>query len=97
MAIQGLRGSVSFAADGTLARRPENWRETILALYPNGQAPLTALLALMKSQSTDDPIFHWFEKELPDQKATVTGVYTMPYLRPSLQRALRKALTCGSR
>jgi len=87
MAIQGLRGSVSFAADGTLARRPENWRETILALYPNGQAPLTALLALMKSQSTDDPIFHWFEKELPDQKATVTGVYT---------DALSSALTATS-
>ena len=76
MAVTGLRGSVSFAADGTLARRPENWRETMTLLYPNGQAPLTALLSLMKSKSTDDPIFHWFEKEMPNQIVTITGVYS---------------------
>lgn len=74
--VGGLRGSTSFSADGTLGRRPENWREVILSLYPNGNAPLTALLALMKSQSTDDPVFHWFEKELPNQNCTVTGVYS---------------------
>lgn len=76
MAVTGLRGSTSFGADASLARRPENWREMILSLYPNGQTPLTALTALMKSQSTDDPIFHWFEKEMPTQSVTVTGVYT---------------------
>lgn len=75
-AITGLRGSVSFAADGTLARRPENWREMILMLYPNGQAPLTALTALLGSESTTDPIYHWFEKEMPSQVVTVTGVYS---------------------
>jgi len=74
--ITGLRGSASFGADGSLARRPENWREMILMLYPNGQAPLTALTALMGSESTTDPIYHWFEKELPSQAATVTGVYS---------------------
>jgi len=76
MAVTGLRGSVSFAADGTLARRPENWREMITLLYPNGQAPLTALLSLMKSKSTDDPIFHWFEKDFPNPNVTITGVYS---------------------
>lgn len=74
--ITGLRGSASFGADGSLARRPENWREMILMLYPNGQAPLTALTALMGSEATTDPIYHWFEKELPAQSATVTGVYS---------------------
>lgn len=74
--ITGLRGSASFGADGSLTRRPENWREMILMLYPNGQAPLTALTALMGSESTTDPIYHWFEKELPSQAATVTGVYS---------------------
>lgn len=74
--ITGLRGSASFGADGSLARRPENWREMILMLYPNGQAPLTALTALMGSEATTDPIYHWFEKELPAQAATVTGVYS---------------------
>lgn len=76
MAVTGLRGTTSFSADGSLGRRPENWREMYLSLYPNGQAPLTALLALMSSKSCDDPIFHWFEKEMPTQIATVTGVYT---------------------
>lgn len=87
MPVTGLRGSTSFGADASLARRPENWREMILSLYPNGQAPLTALTALMKSQSTDDPIFHWFEKDMPNQQATVTGVYT---------DALTTALTAAS-
>lgn len=72
----GLRGSTGFEADGTFKRRPENWRETILMLYPNGKAPLTALTALMGSEKTDDPIFHWFEKEFPAQNCTVTGVYS---------------------
>lgn len=76
MAVTGLRGSTSFGADASYTRRPENWREMILALYPNGAMPLTALTALMKSQSTDDPIFHWFEKEMPSQVVTVTGVYS---------------------
>jgi hypothetical protein len=74
--IIGLRGSTSFGDNGTLARRPENWREMILMLYPNGQAPLTALTALMGSESTTDPIYHWFEKEMPSQAVTVTGVYS---------------------
>lgn len=76
MAVTGLRGTTSFSADGTLGRRPENWREMYLSLYPNGQAPLTALLALMPSKSTDDPIYHWFEKELPNLIGTITGIYT---------------------
>lgn len=76
MAITGLRGTVSFAADGSLARRPENWREMVTLLYANGQAPLTALLSLIPSKSTDDPIFHWFEKEQPNPVVTVTGVYS---------------------
>lgn len=76
MAIfQGMRATSNFEADGTFKRRPENWREMILMLYPNGQAPLTALTALMGSEKTDDPIFHWFEKEFPTQIVTSTGVY----------------------
>lgn len=69
----GMRGSAGLGADGSYKRRPENWREMILSLYPNGQAPLTALTALMGSEKTDDPIFHWFEKELPAQRAAVAG------------------------
>lgn len=73
VAFLGMRASSDFTVEG---QRPKNWRETILRLYPNGKAPLTALLALMKSESTDDPEFNWFGKVLPSQAATVTGVFS---------------------
>ena len=71
-AFLGMRGTGDFTVTG---QRPENWREMVLKLYPNGSAPLTALLARMKNEKTDDPKFHWFETELPDQTGTVTGVF----------------------
>lgn len=68
MAIQGLRNTGNFSAN----ERPENWRAGILLRYPNSakmaKAPLTALTSLMKSRSTDDPKFHWWEKELDDRR-----------------------------
>jgi hypothetical protein len=70
MAIQGLRNTTSF--DSPTGRRPQNFREAILMLYPNGggveKAPLTALTAVMKSEATDDPVFHWFTKSLQDRR-----------------------------
>ena len=76
MAIQGLRDTTNFVAD----QRPKNWRETIMLLYPNGKAPLTALTTLMKSKSTDDPEYNWWEKLKPSQRlalnASITNVQT---------------------
>lgn len=69
MAIQGLRDTSNFVAD----QRPKNWREGILMLYPNGKAPLTALTSKMKSQSTDDPEFNWWEKPFPDQRSALSA------------------------
>lgn len=70
MAIQGLRNTTSF--DTPNGRRPQNFREAILMLYPNGggieKAPLTALTAVMKSESTDDPVYHWFTKQMQDRR-----------------------------
>jgi hypothetical protein len=70
MAIQGLRNTTSF--DTPNGRRPQNYREAILMLYPNGggveKAPLTALTAVMKSEATDDPVYHWFTKSLQDRR-----------------------------
>jgi len=40
----------------------------LLYLYPNGKLPLTALTGVMKSSSTDDPVFHWWEKALDDRR-----------------------------
>lgn len=72
MAFLGMRGTGSWVGN----ERPQNWREMILYLYPNGAAPLTAILSKMKSESVDDPHFHWFTKGLPLQRATIVGTFT---------------------
>ena len=59
-AIAGLRGTGDWGTD----ERPKNFREMILWRNPNGSAPLTALLARMKSETTDDVEFSWWEEEL---------------------------------
>ena len=73
MAFLGMRGNGDWS-DSDM--RPKNWREGILRLYPNGDAPLTAILSKMKSEKTSDPQFYWWTKGLPTQAADVTGVYT---------------------
>jgi len=72
MAFLGMKGNGDWADD----QRPKNWREKILYLYPNGDAPLTAMLSMMKSESTDDPEFYWWDKSLASQAGTVANVYT---------------------
>lgn len=69
MTIQGLRTTANFIANA----RPENWREGIMLLYPNGMAPLTALTSLMGSQSVDDPHFHWFEKAMQTRRVQIAA------------------------
>src|SRR5438034_10307495 len=71
-AVLGLRGSGSYTA----GERPQSWREMILLLFPNGKAPLTALISKMSSEPVDDPIFHWFEKDVPVQRILATGAIT---------------------
>jgi len=72
MAFLGMRGNGDWVAD----QRPKSWREAILFQYPNGDAPLTAILSKMASERTTDPEFNWWTKSLATQRATVTGVYT---------------------
>lgn len=59
-AVAGLRGTGDWATD----ERPKNFREMILWRRPNGRAPLTALLAKMRSEKVNDPEFAWWEEEL---------------------------------
>ena len=58
MTIQGFRTTSNFVTDG----RPQHWRAAVLLLTPNGDAPLYALTAGMKSEKVDDPQFNWWEK-----------------------------------
>lgn len=70
----GMRGNGDWVAD----QRPMNWREQILYLYPNGMAPLTAILSMMGSEKVDDPQFHWWTQEQSAVGGAVAGVYTLP-------------------
>ncbi len=72
MAIQGLRTTSNFATN----QRPENWREGILMLYPNGKAPLLALTSQMKSRSVDDFTFNWWDKTLDARRLTLGASIT---------------------
>ena len=71
-----MRGTGDWVAD----QRPENWREQILYLYPNGMAPLTAILSMIGSDSVDDPRFHWWTQEQTAVGGAVAGVYDLPDL-----------------
>lgn len=72
--IQGMINTESFNDSD---RRPKDWREMIMYLYPNGTASLTALLSLAGSgEVTTDPHYFWWTKKLPTQTGTITGVYT---------------------
>jgi hypothetical protein len=72
----GMRGTGDWVSD----QRPTNWREQILYLYPNGMAPLTAMLSMMQSESVDDPQFNWWTQEQGSVGGVVAGVYTLPDL-----------------
>jgi hypothetical protein len=72
MGFLGMRGTGDWAVD----QRPKNWREAILYEYPNGSAPLTAIMSKMKGSSLDDPEFNWWTKSLPTQSGAITNIYT---------------------
>jgi hypothetical protein len=64
MAFAGIRGTAVAHTGTEYTERPQNFREMILFANPNGRAPLTALLAKAKTESVDDPTFHWWEETL---------------------------------
>lgn len=75
MAIKGLINESAFTTRFT--ERPESWRDGILLLEPNGDAPLFALTAALEnSGSVDDSVVHWFEESLPTYKFAVNGAHT---------------------
>lgn len=68
----GMRGTGDWVTD----QRPKNWREAILYRFPNGMAPLTAILSKLGEESVDDPQFHWWTKSLSAQAGAIAGIYT---------------------
>lgn len=77
MPIMGLRTSTDVGNPND-TNRPGAWRNNILRLYPYGkqQAPLAALTAVMKSEATSDPIYHWFRKVTPTHRMLLTADLT---------------------
>src|SRR5215813_8539241 len=67
--VLGLRGS----GDWTTGQRPEDWRQEILLQFPNSPVSLTAMMSMLKVETTSDPKFHIFTKTLPNQRALVSG------------------------
>lgn len=52
---------------------PENFRMGLLLFFPNGKAPLTAIMSAMGSQPSTSHTIHWFTKTLATQRATGTA------------------------
>ena len=72
----GMRGNGDWVGD----QRPLNWRQQILYLYPNGMAPLTAILSMLGSESVDDPQYHWWTQVQSSVGGAVAGTYSLPDL-----------------
>lgn len=72
----GMRGTADWVTD----QRPKNWRQAILKLYPNGMAPLTAILSMLKGKAVDDPEYYWWTQEMTAVQGAVAGIYTLPDL-----------------
>jgi len=72
----GMRGTGDWVAD----QRPMNWRQQILKLYPNGMAPLTAIMSMLNSSPVDDAQFHWWTQEQSSVGGAVAGTYLLPDL-----------------
>lgn len=70
-----LRGFVA-TSDRDSKLHPEAWRRKVYKILPVGDAPLTAFLQAMGSEPTPSRHMHWFEQQYPEQRGSVTDVYT---------------------
>jgi len=71
MPVLGLIGTEQFVTE-----RFKNVRRSVFYQYPNGAAPLMAILSMMEEQSTNDPAFGWWEKRLADCRTTMAYIST---------------------
>jgi len=71
MPILGLLNAESFSTE-----RFKNVRRSVFYFYPNGAAPLTGLISMLKEEVTNDPEYRWYEKRLPEQKLSTLAIST---------------------
>ena len=55
------------------SQRFKNVRRSVFYFYPNGAAPLTGIMSLLKEEKTNDPEYRWFEKRLAEQSTTTAS------------------------
>jgi hypothetical protein len=67
--ILGLMSSETFKAHWSL-----NARRRIFYKFPQGAAPLMALLSLLEPESTDKPEYGWYEKDFTEQQAVTVAI-----------------------
>lgn len=70
MAILGLVSTETFSSD---EYRFKNIRRSVQYFYPNGAAPLTAVLSLMDEETTNDPEYSHWEKRMVERKTTTVA------------------------
>lgn len=68
-AVAGLRGTGDFSAD----ERPKNFREMILFLEPNGDAPIFGLTSKAKKRTVNDPEYNWWDEPTDLVRLLVNG------------------------
>lgn len=71
-AVAGLRGTGDFGTD----ERPKDFRESILFLKPNGDAPIFALTSKAKKRVVSDPEYNWWDEPNDQVRLQVNGALT---------------------
>jgi hypothetical protein len=71
-AVAGLRGTGDFSTD----ERPKNFREMILWLEPNGDAPIFALTSKAKKRTVNDPEYAWWDEPIDLVRIQVNGAFS---------------------
>lgn len=71
-AVAGLRGTGNFGTD----ERPKDFREMILFLEPNGDAPIFALTSKAKKRVVRDPEYNWWDEPNDQVRLQVNGALT---------------------
>lgn len=70
--VLGLQSTADWSDSNYI---PGDYREAILRWYPNGEAPLTAMLSKLPSEVTDHYRYDWWTEGLPTQGAAITELY----------------------
>lgn len=67
----GMRGTLDFLTNVD----PQNWRQTIYQLKPNGSTILTALMSAAKTESIENTHHNWWTRTMSAQGGTVASIY----------------------